>query len=87
METAPTPANPPLDRPGRVTASIATEQEIGSVSSSGGKSSCRIVRLVAESQPHPNGASIEGAGVENHLGPVAVMWMQSSNRTPNLPGM
>ena len=32
------------------------------------------------------GASSEAGGCENHWGPAAVMWKQSSSRTPNLPG-
>ena len=36
--------------------------------------------------PYPIGSSIDTGGFENHCGPFAVMWKQSSMRTPIVPG-
>ena len=41
----------------------------------------------AVARPQPKGLSIDVGGTENHFGPLSVMWMQSSSRTPKLPGM
>ncbi len=44
------------------------------------------IALFFQRHAQPIGASIDWGGLENHTGPSSVIWKQSSNRIPNLPG-